>query len=154
MKKRIALTTTLILIATLVAVPFVQADPQRRGPGRGGELGPLAGLFKAKEELALSDQQVDEIKAIFRDLREQNAPFREQVREGRQSITSALIANPNDVAGAQAVLSQQASAQQALQANTLAATAKALGVLTAEQRTKLASLIAERQQQREARRPH
>jgi hypothetical protein len=59
--------------------------------------------------------------------------------------------NPNDIAGAQAVLDRQSAAERAMKSSLLNATAKAIGILNAEQRTKLAMHIAERASHRERR---
>jgi hypothetical protein len=63
---------------------------------------------------------------------------------GIHSIATTLLANPDDVAAAQTLIDQQADAERILKANTLAAASKALGVLTADQRARLADMIAKR----------
>lgn len=141
---------TAVVALTLLATPLLFAGPHGRGH-RGG-FGPLGMLGHAKEELGLSDQQVDEIKAIFRQVHEQNAGFRQQLQGGLKDITAALLENPNNVAAAQAILDQQTQAERAMKLNVLNATSKALNVLTAEQRTKLGTMIEERQSRRESRR--
>jgi Spy/CpxP family protein refolding chaperone len=161
MKKRMLLTTTVIAIAALAIVPFVYAGPGRHargGEGFGGHgaragfgLGILGHLGHVKEELDLSDQQVDQLKAIFKDVREQNQPYREQLRGGMKDVAELLLANPNDVAAAQSLLAQRESAEAAMKANVLQATSKALNVLNADQRAKLSTMLekrAERWQQR------
>jgi len=151
MKKRMLLTTTVIAIAALAIVPFVYAGPGRhaRGEGFGGHgagfgLGVLGHLGHVKEELDLSDQQVDQLKAIFKDVREQNQPYREQLRGGMKDVAELLLANPNDVAGAQSLLAQRESAEAAMKANVLQATSKALNVLNADQRAKLSTMLEKR----------
>lgn len=101
----------------------------------------LGRLSHVKEELDLTDAQVEQIKAVVEELRTQNEPYRDQVRGGIHDIAKTLIANPNDLAGAQAKLDAQAAAEKALKTNVLNATSKALNVLTPEQRTKLAALV-------------
>lgn len=154
MKKRIAIVTGILLIAALGAIPLIADGPRggHDGPRGMNPLGPLGHLMHAKEELGLSDQQVDEIKAIFGDLRDQNAAYREQLRGGIDSATQTLIADPNNLAGAQAQLDQQLAAERALRANLLTAASKALNVLTPAQRTKLSELIAEHKAMRGERR--
>jgi Spy/CpxP family protein refolding chaperone len=160
MKKR-----SLILIASLVAVvliaaPFVLHAQNRRGghfggpgmhQGFGGAAAFLGHLRQLKEELDLSDAQSDQIHAILRDTHRQNAQYREQMHGGYMSVVQTLIANPNDVAAAQARLDQQTEAERALKANLLASASKALNVLTPEQRTKLGTLLAEHSARRRAR---
>ena len=137
-----------ILIAA--AVPFIYAQPMmghHGGPGgHDGGFGFLFGrLDRAKAALNLTDDQVSQLQAIATDLKSQNAPYREQLRGGFQQITTTLLNNPNDVAAAQALLNQQTAAENAMKTNTLNAASKALNVLTAEQRAKLAEFIANRQ---------
>lgn len=153
MKKRMILIT--VIIAAVAAVPFLYAGPG--GPGMRGMRGMhgqgmgqgmhgmafLGHLQHAKTELGLSDAQVDQLKAIFEETREQNEPYRDQMHGTMKTIATTLLTNPNDVAGAQAVLDTQAAAEKALKSNLINAASKALNVLTPEQRTKLALHLAE-----------
>lgn len=156
MNRRTLTLASLVTLLALVAVPFVSAEPHgRRGHG-GRELGGLRFLGHARQELNLSDQQVAEVKAIFKSLHEQNASYREQLKGGMEGITATLLQDPSNVGAAQALIDKQAAAERAMKTNVLNATAKALNVLTAEQRTKLSTMISERkervQQFRERRR--
>jgi Spy/CpxP family protein refolding chaperone len=94
--------------------------------------------------LGLSDQQAADIKKIFADLRTQNAPYRTSLRGGMQSVAQALLANPNDVSTAQALLDKQNDAERQMKTNALNAAAKALNVLSADQRTKAATIMQQR----------
>lgn len=158
MKKRMILTTTVIAIAALAIVPFVYAGPGRHGHGEGFHgragfgLGILGHLGHVKEELDLSDQQVDQLKAIFKEVHEQNKQYREQLHGGMQDVAKLLLANPNDVAGAESLLAQRESAKDAMKANVLQATSKALNVLNAEQRAKLSTMLEKREQRLQQRR--
>ena len=148
MKKRLILIT--LILAAVAAVPFVYAGPGGHGMrgmhGRGGGHGLafLAHLEHVKGELDLTDAQVGQIKDIVKATREQNGQFRQQIHGTLKQVATVLLTNPNDVAGAQAVLDQQAAAERQLKSNLLAAASKALNVLTPEQRTKLALHLAER----------
>ena len=97
-----------------------------------------------KSELDLTDAQVDQLKEIAKATHEQNGQYREQIHGTLKQVATVLLTNPNDIAGAQAVLDQQAAAEKALKSNLLVAASKALNVLTPEQRTKLALHLAER----------
>ena len=162
MKKRNAVLAIIAVASMLAAVPFVYAGPGgHRGPGahggRGGHGGPggmalFGNLKHVQEELDLSDAQVEQIRGIFVGLRQENEAYREQLKGGFHGIAEALLKNPNDLSAAQALLDQQASAERAMKANMLAATSKALNVLTAAQRTELAEMIAERRERRSERR--
>jgi Spy/CpxP family protein refolding chaperone len=145
MKKRTAIIIAIVALVAIAAVPLVYAQAPHRGHGRGGDFGGfgmLGRLGHIKAELNLTDDQVTQLKAIFADARQQNAQYRTQLRGGFQSVAQALIANPNDVAGAQALLDQQAAARKAMESNLLAAASKALNVLTPEQRAKLSDMLA------------
>ena len=146
MFRKTLITTIIVAALALAAVPFAYAQ-QGRFHHRGGLDG--AGMFfmgrleHLKTSLDLSDQQVDQIKAIAQDLHSQNAQYRQQQRGNMKSVMQALINNPNDLAGAQALLDQQAAAEKAVRSNMLVAASKALNVLTADQRTKLGQFINE-----------
>ena len=143
MNRRNIFVVSLITLLVIAAVPFLYAQPRLHG--RHGHFGggALRHLAHAKQELALSDQQVTEIKAILKQMHEENAPYREQLHGGIESIVSGLIQNPADVASAQAQLDQQAAAERALKTSLLNAASKAISVLNAEQRGKLATMVAE-----------
>jgi protein CpxP len=163
MKKRITLLTlVLISLGVLAAAPMAFSGPNGRfgghgmgghgmmgghhgGPGGGFAEGFLLGrLSHVREELDLSDAQVTQIQAIVETLREQNESYREQMRGGIHDVARTLIANPNDVAAAQAKLDAQNAAETAMKRNVLSASSKALLVLTPEQRTKLLALLDQR----------
>ena len=157
MRKRITLIAVILAVATLAAAPIVHAHPGRPGrhgfgarPPAGG-FGILGHLRQVKEELALTDEQTSQIKAILADAREQNAKYRQQLRGSRGGVADALLANPNDLAGAQTLLDKQAATERLMKQNILSATAKALAVLNADQRAKLTALRAERAERRERR---
>jgi Spy/CpxP family protein refolding chaperone len=153
MKKRTIIFTASAILIVALAVPFAVAGHMRAaGFGRGCMRGDSAMMFGhmrgAKAALGLSDQQADDIKKIFTDLRAQNAPYRESLRGGRQAIAQALLANPNDVAGAQALLDKQSEAERQMKTNALAAFSKALNVLTPDQRTKASNFLQQRMAKR------
>jgi Spy/CpxP family protein refolding chaperone len=146
MKKRILITAVILATVALAAAPLVLAGPRGRFGGHGmhGEGMELLGhLRHAKEELGLSDQQVDQIKAIFAEVREQNGTYREQLHSGYHGAAEVLLANPNDIAAAQKILDEQTATERVLKTNFLNAASKALSVLTAEQRAKLSTMIEE-----------
>ncbi len=148
MKKRTYFFVSAAILAVLIAVPLAYAQHMRgHGPhGMGRELGPvmmLGHLNHAKEALGLSDQQVADIKAIFADLHTQNAASREQLHGGLKAVADALIANPNDIATAQALLDKQEALEHAMKVNALNAASKALNVLTPDQRAKLGEKLHE-----------
>lgn len=153
MKKRTLLFTAAAILIVVLAVPFAVAQHMRRGGfGHGCMRGNSAMMFGhlrgAKAALGLSDQQAEDIRKIFTNLRAQNAPYRDSLRGGRQAIAQALLANPNDIAGAQALLDKQSEAERQMKSNALAAFSKALNVLTPEQRVKASNFLQQRMAKR------
>ena len=152
MNKRNATIAIALAIGILATVPLANAGPGgHRRPGGPG-LGFFGNLRHVQEELNLSQAQVDQIRGIFAGLHSQNQAYRDQVRGGFQSAARTLLENPNDLSAAQAMLDQQTAAERAMKANRLAATSKALNVLTADQRAELTQMIEERAERRRARR--
>ncbi len=150
MKKRNLLITAAVALVALLAVPLAFATHGRSKHDR-GEFGSgmmLGHLAHAKEALGLSDQQVSDIKAIFQALHEQNAPVRQSLRGTMQQVTQTLLNDPNDIAGAQALVDQQIAAERTMKTNMLNAASKAINVLTTDQRTKLSSLLQEKMNRR------
>jgi Spy/CpxP family protein refolding chaperone len=156
MKKRLIVIT--LTVAALAAIPlFIYAGPGMRAMHGGmhahgaafghGGLGFFGHLQKLKTELGLSDAQVEQLKAIAKETHEQNAGFHDQLHGTLKGVATTLLTNPNDIAGAQAVVDRQAEAERQLKSNLIAAASKALNVLTPEQRTKLALYLAERGRQ-------
>lgn len=144
MKRSIGIILSVLTVAALAAVP-VEARPHRAR-------GALALLAHAKAELGLSEAQTNDIRAIMRALREQNAQYRDQLRAGRADVIDTLIADPRNIGAAQSLMDRREGAERAIKANALNATARALSVLTREQRTKLASMLERRRERRAERR--
>ena len=146
MKKRTLGFTAAGALVVLLAVPFAYAQ-HVRGHGDGhGEFGSammLGHLDRAKQVLGLSDQQVTDIKGIFENLKQQNAPYRDSLQGGMASVAQTLLNNPNDLAAAQSILDQQSQAERSMKSNALAAASKAVNVLTPEQRVKVAEHLKE-----------
>jgi protein CpxP len=143
MIKRYTLGAGMAILIVAATASFLYAQPMRHHGG--GEFGFFGHLDKAKDKLGLTDDQVAQIKAIGEDLKTKNAPYRNQVRGGFQSIVSTLLNNPNDLAAAQTLLDQQSETERTMKSNMLAAASKALNVLTPDQRAKVAQLIAAHQ---------
>ena len=143
--KRWSILAAVVAAIILVAVPFVYAQGFGRGHHRdASDLAMFDRLDRAQEALGLSDDQVDQIKTIGKALREQNAPYREELRGRHLLLAQTLLKNPNDLTSAQALLDAQVNAERTMQQNMLVAASKALSVLTPEQRQKAADLVSER----------
>jgi Spy/CpxP family protein refolding chaperone len=154
MKKRTLIFSATAILIVVLAVPFAVAQHMRgagfgHGCMHGGSSMMMFGHMRgAKAALGLSDQQATDLKKIFTDLRAQNAPYRASLRDGRQAIAQALLANPNDIAGAQALLDKQTDAERQIKVNMLTAASKALNVLTPEQRSKASNFLQQRMAKR------
>lgn len=148
MKTRTLVIGALVTLVVLACVPLALAQHRRGFHGGPGEAGMMAfgHLQHAKKELGLSDQQVSDIQAIFQQLREQNAPYRQSLRGTMQQVAQTLISNPNDLSAAQTLIDQQSNAERTMKINALNAASKALNVLSADQRSKLSGLLQERMQ--------
>jgi Spy/CpxP family protein refolding chaperone len=152
MKKRTLIFSAAAILIVVLAVPFAVAQHMRSGRGHGCMGGSGMMMFGhmrgAKAALGLSDQQAADIKKIFTDLRAQNEPYRAALRSGRQSIAQTLLANPNDLAAAQALIDKQTDAERQIKVNALNAASKALNVLTPDQRTKASAFLQQRMAKR------
>ena len=142
MRKHLLTIAAAVVLAVLVAVPFAFAQHAHGMHGMGMPMF-LGHLNHVKAELGLTDQQTSDIKAIFKDLRTQNAQYRESMHGTMQQVAQILLNNPNDIAAAQALLDQQAATERTMKTNALTAASKALNVLTPEQRSKLGTMLQE-----------
>ncbi len=150
MKKR-------LIIITLVVMALGSAAVYAHGRGGGahgfgGGMALFGHLHEIAGELDLTREQKEQIHGIFLNTREQNRQIREQLHAGFGDVAKTLIANPNDLAAAQAQLDRQLENERALKSSILQGASKALNVLTPEQRTKLALLLAEHRESRRNRR--
>ena len=145
MRKQIVGIAAGVALLALIAVPFAFAQHARgmHGEAFGGPMF-LGHLQHLKQELGLSDQQTSDIKAIFQDLRQQNQQYHESMHNTMHQVAQLLLNNPNDIAGAQALIDQQVGAERAMKTNALNAASKALNVLTPDQRAKLSTLVEQR----------
>ncbi|MEO6259886.1 MAG: periplasmic heavy metal sensor [Thermoanaerobaculia bacterium] len=149
MRKRTLGFTAAAALVVMLAVPFAYAQHMRHGGGHVGAHGELGSMMmlghleRVKQAAGLSDQQVTDIKAIFENLKQQNAPYRDSLKGGMASVAQTLLSNPNDLAAAQAILDRQSQAEQSMKSNALAAASKALNVMTPDQRIKLADHLKE-----------
>jgi Spy/CpxP family protein refolding chaperone len=145
MKKTWIVVGLVALIAAMAAAPLAWAHKQAQGAK---ELSPLMALEKLRQlrdELELTDPQVIELRKIRKATREANAAYRASLRENFAHAGLTLLANPDDIAGAEAILDRNEAAKKELRANVLAGVADAIKVLTPEQRELLkARLEAQR----------
>jgi Spy/CpxP family protein refolding chaperone len=130
-------------IITLTAVPLAfAARAERRGQGGFDGHGAVFGmLHRAADELELTTAQKEQLKAIAREVRAENAAYRQTMRGGVKDVASLLIQNPNDVAAAEAVLAKNDEAREQIRSNVLRGVSKALNVLTPSQRAELGQML-------------
>ena len=105
MRKTTVVIAAAVALVAMIAVPIAFAQHARgmHGEAFGGPMF-LGHLQHLKQELGLSDQQASDIKAVFQDLRQQNAQYRQSMHSTMQQVAQILLNNPNDVAAAQAVI--------------------------------------------------
>jgi Spy/CpxP family protein refolding chaperone len=154
MKKRILIVAGAIALAAILAsVPFAfaQHSMMRHSDAAGPGMMFLGHLGHLKSDLAMTDDQAAQIKVIFKSLRDQNAAYREQMHGGMQQVAQALIKDPTDLAGAQAIIDQQTATENTMKKNALVAASKALQVLSSDQRVKLQTLVQDHIQKMESR---
>jgi Spy/CpxP family protein refolding chaperone len=142
------------LVILLIIVTSTAAFAQRRmgpfaGPGAGGQA-PLAEgqtppeptFDKATEYLGLSTAQVDALKLLITQFREQTRTVREQMAEKQKALNTLLKNNSTDAAAIGALMVEIQTLRNQIQSAHESVRAQALNVLTAEQKTKLANLEA------------
>lgn len=150
MKKKIAVLSVPIVLASLAFAPLVSGHPTRglrRGihseqKAAGG--GVFRHLGRLRETLELTGEQLGNIRVIATELRAQNAPLRETLRKHRGAAAQVLLSNPDNVAEAKAALDEQAAVRERIRENGLRATARALAVLSPQQRETLRGLLESR----------
>jgi len=109
------------------------------GPRPGGAL-PFLG------ELDLTDAQKDQVKSIIERSREESKPIAEELRKLQPKKRPLIYTETFDEAAALLLADQEAALQKALTLNQMATQHAVYNVLTAEQKTKLAELIAKRKE--------
>jgi len=143
MKRRTVMTLT-ALVLILVAVPATFAARGHRGGHEGMGFGIFGKLHAIKSELGLTDAQVTDIHKIAESMRDENRQYRIELKKNMGAVAQVLIANPDNLTGAESLLDRQVATEQALKSNALRAASEALSVLTPEQRVKLGQMLAQR----------
>jgi protein CpxP len=109
------------------------------GPRRGGAL-PFLG------QLNLTDEQKEQVKTILDRSREESKPIAEELRKLQPQKQALIYTETFDEAGALALVDQEITLQKALTLNQMVTQHAVYNVLTAEQKAKLAELIAKRKE--------
>jgi periplasmic protein CpxP/Spy len=142
-RRKIVLGVSAVLVAGLIATPFVFAHP-RGGMGCGLGMGQMARVF---HDLDLTAEQKDALHRIHDATRESNAAARAALHDGFVDAARILLANPQNVAGARATIDTREAALDQIKENAMTGIAQALAVLTPEQRAKLAEHLEEHAEQ-------
>ncbi|HXZ31908.1 MAG TPA: Spy/CpxP family protein refolding chaperone [Terriglobales bacterium] len=141
----INVTSAVLTLALLTGVAAAQ------GPrGRGGDFfGPMLG--RMSDVLDLTDAQQAQIKQIFQNGKSTMKPLWEQERQSHEAMRQLITSGKFDQATAQNIANQEALIHAQIEVQHAALSARAYEVLTADQKTKLAQVIAKHQLQMQER---
>ncbi len=122
------------------------AMAQHRGGPHGGDFfgGPMMGFFT--DYLDLSDAQQAQIKQIFAKEKPTMEPLFKQEMQSHEQMMQLIQSGSFDEAKAQTIATQGAQVHAQLEVQHARVASEAYQVLTAEQKTKLAQLMAKREQ--------
>lgn len=143
MKKTWIAVGTVTLVAAMAAAPLAWAHQQANRR----EMSPFMALERLRQlrgELNLSEAQLAELRKIGKETREANAAYRDSLRDNFAEAGLALLANPDDIASAEAILDRNETAKEELRANVLEGVSDAIKVLSPEQREKLKDVLEHR----------
>ena len=139
------------LISAVLAAALLAGTATAQGPhGPGGDFfGPMLGNMT--DILDLTDAQQAQLKQIHENAKPAMTPLMDQERQSHQALMQLITSGNFSEAAAKKILDQESQVheQMALQHAQLAA--QAYQVLTPEQKTKLAQVMARHQQQMQER---
>ena len=145
-RKKTILGIAALLTAGLIAAPILWAHgggsarclfAERSGffgHGDGRHFGEMARVI---HELDLTKEQREALHRIHEVTREQNAQAREELHNGLMDAAKVLLADPDDIAGARAVLASRQASIESLKENAMNGISQGLAVLTPGQRAVL-----------------
>ena len=110
------------------------------GPGMHGPLGPIG---RALHELDLTAEQQAQIDTILEETRPAQHALHEQLRTSEETFRAATPITTFDEAAIRAHVAARAAIQADLEVNAAKVRTKVVGLLTAEQLTKLQQILAE-----------
>ena len=142
MKKKWIVVTVVVAVALVVAGTAFARVARARALAEpfGGAIG-MRAFVGLRGQLDLTDDQVIQLRHIRQKVRAENETSRGEVRANILEAAKTLLANPDDITDAQAILARNAAATRTMKANALAGIADALKVLTPDQRSMIASRI-------------
>jgi Spy/CpxP family protein refolding chaperone len=142
--KRKGMSIMLAFILTVTAAPLLWANHQMQ---RGRNEDPLMVLVRLRAlgaELDLSASQTAQLREIGRTVREANAEYRSAMKDRTAEAGLMLLADPSNIKGAEAILDRNDADKRGLRENVLEGIAKAIEILTPEQREILERKISGR----------
>ena len=134
---------TLTLLAAVAVSQTVQRVNMHRGGMREGM--PFFALHD------LSDAQRTQIKQIFDSSKSVAKPLWQQERQGHEAMMQLITSGNFDEAKAQTIANQEAQTHAQLEVEHAKVESQAYQVLTAEQKTELAQIMAKHQQRMQER---
>jgi len=139
MKRKLA---TAVAVLTLGAAVAIAAPHEGKWGGKHGRGGEMSQRFA--EKLNLTDAQKEQIKAIQKETRQQNAAFFQTMRQTREDFHAAKEAN--DTAKLDALKATFDSQRAQMKQIRDAENQRIMSILTPDQRTQFEQLKAERAQ--------
>jgi periplasmic protein CpxP/Spy len=137
---RTSVLSAVLALAVLAGVAVAQG-PHRHG---GDWFGPMLGNMA--DVLDLTDAQQAQIKQIFHNGKSTMKPLWQQEHQSHQAMMQLITSGKFDQATAQNIANQEAQIHTQLEVQHAALAAQAYQVLTPEQKTKLAQVLAKREQ--------
>lgn len=136
----------LALVAALAVGAYAAQDATHMPPPPGdGFMHPGGrGIIKMVEELGLSAEQKRAVAQILKDNREQGKALRESMRQAMDGMRAVMDSTPGDEAAVRKAAQGVAKAGEELAVNAGKVKSRIDGVLTQEQKAKLAQLKQER----------
>jgi periplasmic protein CpxP/Spy len=131
----------------IVLVAGIAMAQGPRGPHGGDFFGGPLGFFA--DVLDLTDAQQAQIKQIIAKEKPLMEPLHKQEMQSHEQMIQLIQSGSFEQAKAQAIATQEAQIHAQLEVQHAQAASEAYQVLTADQKTKLAQLIAKRQQRME-----
>jgi len=143
MKKRLitSAVTTAMIAGLLIGASTVSA--RHHGMGEHKMHGP-APIMKLVQELDLSEQQEDGIDALMQQKRRQMRDTKKAIRNGRQALRDAAVAEPYNAVQVRELAESQGRLKTDMMLMRIDIQRQVRALLTDEQRTELDALRAER----------
>jgi periplasmic protein CpxP/Spy len=141
----------MILVTAAIAAILLAGTAIAQGPhGPGGELfGPMLGNMT--DILDLTDAQQTQIKQIHENAKPAMQPLLDQERQSHQALMQLITSGSFTEAAAKKILDQESAVHEQMTLQHAQLAAQAYQLLTPEQKTKLAQVIARHQQQAQER---